>query len=447
MFTGATMQTATSIDLDPAAIGQGTTSYLYLAAVSVFDQYGIRLDQLDLATGTITPGQQFHDNELGAGGMFAFVWHFSDRAALGGEFRSAPAETFVANRDAVAYHTLGGGQRSYRAGVGASIRIINELYFGLSLSIFDATYLHLHYARDTALEAGHGAGGIDSDCNGSPCGVGNLAAQEHYDVNVNSSLFSTSNLVLNLGVLVELSHDIWLGVGYHAPPGLQVQTELRGTMDVLRAPRDGATLLHGAASVFLSQPASADAELRARLPGKLDLHVGARWEDLSRLSGYDVRGYGTTFFSASIPEWQLRPRGLHDPFSLWAGVEQVELDRQHDRVQFGARLGIETSSLRDSETSPLTIAPFSYTADVGAQGRIGPIRVQATYGIQYFPKVTVTDSGFDPRARIDCIASNYDYASAACTAVRNGYGIASADGTYDRLEHAARIALIYEFGP
>jgi hypothetical protein len=429
------MQAATSIDLDPAAIGQGTNSYAYAAAVAVLDQYGIKL----------APGDALRDNELSAGGMVAGVFHVGDRATLAAEFRSAPPETFVANRDALAYHTLGGGQRSYRFGVGASIRILNELYFGLSLSIFDATYLHLHYARDSALDAGHGPNGIDSDCDGSPCGIGNPAAQEHYDVNVNTSLFSTSNLVLNLGVLVELSHDVWLGVAYHAPPGLQVQSELGGTMDVLRAPRDGATLMHGAASVFLSQPASADAELRARLPAKLDLHVGARWEDLSRLAGYDVRGYGSTFAAAGIPEWQLRARGLHDPFSLWAGVEQVEVERDKDRVLFGARIGIETSSLRDSETTPLSIAPFSYTADVGAQLRLfDRFRIQATYGIQYFPKVTVTDSAFDPNARIDCIASNYDYASASCTAVRNGYGIASADGTYDRIEHAARIALIID---
>ncbi|MEO8554498.1 MAG: hypothetical protein ABI678_31195, partial [Kofleriaceae bacterium] len=435
VFTGATMQAATSIDLDPAAIGQGTSGYFYAAAVAVFDQYGIRLDQVDPGTGAITQGEPLHDNELGAGGMLALVGHVGDRATLAIDLRSVPAETFIANRTALAYHTLGGGQRTYRVGLGASIRILNELYFGVSLAS-DASYLHLHYARDAALDAGHGAGGIDSDCGGGPCGVGNPAAQEHYDVNVNSSLFSTSNLVLTLGVLVEVSRDIWLGVSYHAPPGLQVQSELRGTMDVLRAPRDGGTLLHGAASVFVSQPASADAELRARLPAKLDLHVGARWEDLSRLQAYDVRGYGSTFFAAGIPEWQLRPRDLHDPFSLWAGVEQVEIERDKDRLLFGARLGIETSSLRDSQTSPLSIAPFSYTADVGAQLHVGSFKIQATYGIQYFPQVTVTDSAFDPRTRIDCIASDYDYASAACTAARNGYGIASADGTYERIEHA-----------
>jgi hypothetical protein len=443
VFTGATMAAASSIDLNPAAIGPGQQSYLYLAATAVFDRYGVRLDHLDVDTGATTPGETIHDNELGAGGDFAGVWHFSDRAVLGFEFRSAPGETFIANRDELAYHTLGGGQRTYTAGIGTSIRLTDTIYFGLSLDSA-ATYLHLHYARDTALERGHGPGGIDSDCDGSPCGVGNPLAAEHYDVNVQTSLFSTSNLIANFGFLISLSKDVWFGISYHTPPGLETQTLLTGTMDVKLAPRDGGELLHGASSVFLTQPASADAELRARLPAQLDLHLAARWEDLSRFQAYDVRGYGSTFDAAQIPEWQLRPRGFHDPLSVWAGVEQVEVERDRDWLRFGARIGFETSSLRDELTSPATISPFSYTVDVGAQLHRGPVILQATYGLQYFPTVNVTDSAFDPRSRIACIASNYDYASAACTDVRNGYGIPTADGQYDRLEHAIRIALIYE---
>ncbi|MEO8845774.1 MAG: hypothetical protein ABI591_09195 [Kofleriaceae bacterium] len=444
VFTGATMAAASSIDLDPAAIGPGQQSYLYLAATAVIDRYGVRLDHLDVDSGAITPGDTVHDNELGAGGDFAYVWHLSDRAALGFEARSAPGETFIANRDTLAYHTLGGGQRTYTAGIGTSIRLTDTIYFGLSLDSA-ANYLRLHYARDTALERGHGPGGIDSDCGaGSACGVENPAAAEHYDVNVQTSLFSTSNLILNLGFLINLSKDVWLGISYHTPPGLQTQTRLTGTMDVRLAPRDGGAILHGASSVFLTQPASADLELRARLPAQLDLHVAARWEDLSRFQSYDVRGYGSTFDAAQLPEWQLRARGFHDPLSVWAGVEQVELVREDYQLLLGGRIGFETSSLPDDLTSPATISPFSYTADLGAQLRAGPVVLQATYGLQYFPTVNVTDSAFDPRSRIACIASNYDYSTAACTAVRNGYGIPSADGRYDRLEHAIRFALIMD---
>jgi len=450
VFTGATVATASSIDLNPAAIGPGSTDYIYAAASAVLDRYNVRLDSLDVASGAITPGTPIQDSELGLGGTAAIVYHLpGDRATLSGELGTVPSEKFITGQEALAYHTVGGGERTIRWGLGSSIRITDSFYFGLSLNS-DATYLHLHYARDTALANGHGPNGIDSDCGGAPCGLENPLAQERYDVNVRTSLFSTSNLVLNLGVLVELAPDMWLGVAYHTPPGLEVETELRGTMDVRAAPRDGGTLLHGASSVFMSQPASADAELRARLRAKLDLHVGLRWEDLSRLQAFDVRGYGSTFFAANIPEWQLRARGFHDPLSAWVGVEQVELDQDQDWLRFGARLGFETSSLPDEDTTPLTISPRSYTLDVGMQLRfkhvLPHVLFQAAYGLQYFPTVDVRNSAFDPRSTIACVASGYDYSTAACTAVRDGYGLPTADGRYDRLEQALRIALIYEFG-
>ncbi|MFT3700634.1 MAG: hypothetical protein QM831_46245 [Kofleriaceae bacterium] len=444
VFTGATMSSATSIDLNPAAIGPGTQTYLYIAAATVIDHYGIRLDQQNL-DGSITQGSHLDDYEIGPGGNAAIVLHVNDRATLGAEFRSAPGETFIANRTDLAFHTLGGGQRTYTLGVAASLRITNDIYFGVSLDA-GPTYLHLHYARDSALENGHGARGVDSDCGqGTPCGIANPQAEEHYDVNVGTRIFTTANLVLNAGLLIQVAHDVWFGIAFHAPPGLDVQTDLQGTMDVRLAPRDGGALLHGGADVFISQPSSADAELRARLPASLDLHVGARWEDLSRLQAYDVRGYGATLLTAGIPEWQLRVRGFHDPLAMWAGVEQVELRRGSDWLRVGARIGFETSSVRNSETTPITIAPFSYTADVGAQLRVGAFILQATYGVQYFPTVNVSDSAFDPRNRVSCIDSGYDYATPACTATRNGYGIPSADGQYDRLEHAIRVGLTFQF--
>jgi hypothetical protein len=444
VFTGATMQTESSIDLDPAAIGPGLTTELliYVTATSVIDHYTIMRDHLDLATGAVSPGTTIRDTELGPGGTFGLIWHFNDRATLGFEAKSPPAEVFISDRDSLGYHTLGGGQRTYSGGVGVSFKVSNDFYFGLSLAT-SATTLHLHYARDTALDNGHGPNGIDSDCGGSPCGVENPEASEHYDINVRSSYFSTSNLVVNIGIMLQLAKDMWLGIAYHSPPGLEVQTALTGSMDVRQAPRDGGVTLHGDSTVFLSQPASADAELRARVQPDLDLHVGLRWEDLSRLSSYDVRGYGSVFPSHAIPEWTLRPRGFHDPFSVWAGIEQPNAGQWWYRL--GARIGVETSSLPDEKTSPQSIAPRSYTADAGIEFKAGAVRFQLSYGIQYFPTVDVTNSAYDPRARITCIDSGYDYETAACAAVRDGYGIPTADGTYDRLEHAVRIGFVYEY--
>jgi hypothetical protein len=442
VFTGATMQSPTSIDLDPAAIGPGITDELYIGAMAVLDHYGVTLDHIDLATGALTPGPTVHDSELGPGGMIAYTWHLTEALTAGFELKSAPAEVFIKDRDPLAFHTLGGGQREYAFGIAGSYRIADYFYGGLGLSTITTT-LHLHYLRDTALEHGHGPNGVDSDCgNGAPCGLQNPLAAETYDVDVRSPYFSTSNFVVNLGVLLILSKDMWFGIAYHSPPGLEVQTALTGSMDVERAPRDGGGVLHGASTVFLSQPASADAEFRMRTQGALDLHVGLRWEDLSRLQSYDVRGYGSAFPSAGIPEWTERARGLHDPFSLWAGFEQSPKGQWWYR--FGARLGIETSSLEDDRTSPQSIAPRSYTTDVGIQFRSGPIVLQLSYGLQYFPTVNVGASAYDPRDRIACIESSYDYSTPACEAARGGYAIPTAAGTYDRIEQAFRVGLVYE---
>jgi long-subunit fatty acid transport protein len=438
VFTGATVSSAESIDLNPAAIGPGFLNAIYVGASAVVDHYAVRLDNLDPTSGAITPGDTVHDNELAPGGLLAAIIHLNDRATVGAELQTPPAESFIEGKNQLQYFTLGGSQRTYRAGIAASFRVTNEFYFGLSL-LTDTTYLHLHYAIDTALANGAGPNGITSSCGGSPCGVGNPLASEHFDVHVNSPIFSTANLVANIGVLISPYKDVWIGLAYHAPPGLAIQTELDGTMDVLQAPRDGTNLLHGASTVFISQPASADAELRARLPNQLDLHVGGRWEDLSRFANYDVRGYGSLFPMYNVPEWTLLPQAFHDSFAFWAGVEQAETGQL---ARFGARLGFETSSLEDEDTSPIAIAPRSYTADVGVQLRLAlGITLQATYGVQYFPTVDVTNSAFDPRAPIACAASDFDYATSACATTRNGFGIESADGSYQRWEHTFRVML------
>ncbi len=445
VFTGATAPSASSITLDPAALGLGTADEIYVATTSVLEQVGIGREHLDLGTGGLTNGARIDDTQLGPGGVVAFLWHPSNRLTLGVEARLPPPELFPKNHDELRYHTLGAGQRDYAATVGVSLRVTSSFYFGVSLT-HQNTSLRLRYARDTALEAGNGLGGIDSDCGGGvPCGVENPAATELYDVEVSTPAFATQNLKVTLGAVVQLAPDVWLGVGYHTPPGFDIQTALTGTMNVTRAPRDGGDLVRGGSTVYVSFPASIDAELRARLPRQLDLHVGGRWKDLSRMQAYDVRGYGSTFRNAGIPEWTLRARGLHDSFALWAGLEQNDTG---ETFRFGARLGIETSSLSDERTSPLTIAPTSYTFDIGAQARVArgsSWLFQLSYGLQLFPTVSVESSAYDPRQRLDCVDSGFDYATPGCAATRNGYAIPTADGEYSKIEHAVRAGFRYVF--
>jgi hypothetical protein len=437
VFTGATTWHATSLELNPAGLGLGIRNEIYLAALAAVDQYSV--DRSGASTA--------HESSsmISPGGTIAGVWHTGKdgEVTLAGSLDTAPAERFLEDKDSLRYHILGGYHRTFAGTIGTSVRISNSFYFGLSLSA-QKSYLVLRYARDTALEAGRDpARGVDSDCSGAPCGIENPAASETYSVDVNTDLFSASDVIAaNVGFVVGLAKDMWLGVAYHAPPGLAIQNELIGTMQVQRAPRDGGGTVTGASSVLLSQPARVDAELRARLPRELDLHVGFRWEDLSRLTTYDVRGFGSTFSSSGLPERMPRTRGFQDSFAVWGGVEQVE-SGQLSLV--GARIGVESSAVPDQKTTPWTIAPLSVLLDGGIQLRPAPqIVLQLTYGLQYFPSVHVGSSAFDPNARLQCFDSGFDYSTAACQAVREGYAIPSATGDYSRIEHAVRFGFRYE---
>jgi hypothetical protein len=442
VFTGATMPHPTSIGLDPAALGLGSVDQLYVAFTGVLDQRHVTLDH---GPDDASPGGQARTVEPGPGAMLAVIYHVAgDTLTLGAEAHTTPPETFPSGKTALAYHVAGGGERDWLASVAASYKVADILFVGASLS-HQNTFLRLQYTRDSALDSPEGPGA--ALCGGAPCGIGNPAAAQRWDVDVRSPILSTSNLKVNVGVLVQIVHDVWLGIGYHTPPGFGVETELTGHVAIQKAPRDSAgpddPPLREQSVVDIQLPASADAELRARLPAGLDLHVGGRWEDLSRLAAYDVRAYSSTAVANGIPEWTERPRGMHDAFAGWAGVEQV--DRGQSWL-LGARGGFETSSLSAARTSPLTIAPASVTLDVGAQLRVSRgLIAQLSYGLQYFPTVQVTRSDFGPGSRVACMASNYDYATAACAATRNGYAIASAAGAYDRIEHAVRLGLRYDF--
>jgi hypothetical protein len=438
VFTGAATSNPTSIVLNPAAIGPGTFDVLYFAFAGTLDRTQIRSDNLDINTGDITPGGIVSTTGLGPAGSIAYVNHIGDRGTFGFQAYTPPPESFPNDLEQLRYHTLGKGQRNLVFTVAGSVRIGSSLYFGASVS-HENRFLHLKYARDTALDAG-----LDADCGGAPCGLGNPLASERYDVRVRSDVLATANFKVNVGVLARIRRNIWLGIAYHTPPGFDIQSTLKGSMDVVRAPRDGGTLVSGSSTVYVHFPASLDLGLRAQLPRDLDLVVGGRWEDLSRLQAYDVRGYGSTFRANGIPEWTERPRGFQDAFALWAGLEQS--DYGGDGFLFGGRIGIETSAVPDRLTSPLTISPTSLTIDTGVQQRVTRNwRMQLSFGAQVFPTVEVRNSGYDPRFQLECAASGHDYDTAACAAVRNGFGLPTAAGEYRRIHASMRFGVHYEF--
>ncbi len=426
VFTGATLPSTTSLTLNPAAIGLARTWELYLAATSVLEQWDIERAN----------GEQGSDTQLGPGGTIAGFFPPGRISTLGLELRLPPPELFPDDL-ATRYHSLGGYQRNVIVTGGFSLKVASSFYFGVSVS-HDVTLLKLRYARDTALDKG-----VDIDCDGSPCGFENPAAQETYDVKVRSDKVSADNTKVNLGILLRLATDVWLGLTYHNTPGFGIQTQLEGRMQYTQAPRDGGESVRGRSTVLVSYPASVDGELRARILPELDLHIGGRWEDLSRMQSYDVRGYGSSFQGLGVPEWIVRPRGFRDSFAAWGGVEQVELNFDK-RFRFGGRIGFETPALKPSRTSPTNLASTSATLDAGVQLRIAPnISLQLSYGVQLFSKVDVDDSAYGGQFAIDCIDSGFDYTTRGCSALREGYAIPTGAGSYSRIQHALRIGFRY----
>src|SRR3954452_3318337 len=76
VFTGATMPHATSIGLDPAALGLGELDEVYVAITGVIDQLHIdlaRFQSQDLQS----PAARVRDVELSPGAMLAFIYHLA----------------------------------------------------------------------------------------------------------------------------------------------------------------------------------------------------------------------------------------------------------------------------------------------------------------------------------------------------------------------------------
>src|SRR5689334_1035782 len=94
VFTGATMPHATSISLDPAAIGLGAFDEVYVAFAGVLDQLHIDLQKVDLS-GARAPAPRVRDVESSPAAQLAFIYHLAGEAVtLGFEARTTPRESF-----------------------------------------------------------------------------------------------------------------------------------------------------------------------------------------------------------------------------------------------------------------------------------------------------------------------------------------------------------------
>lgn len=448
VFTGAASTHPTSLHINPGTLGLETGLRVYLASTFTIDQEQVDR-QLEDADGQLSEGPSVSELRASPGLELIVTWLPSERIAVGMGLRSAPAERFMSGTG-LDSHSRGGGQRDYDFTFAGTFRVTSRFYVGTALSLSSAllpdavrdslrlrSSLRLAFSRDTAAAAG--SAGLASSCGDGPCGLGNPAAIERYDVDVTPSALLSSLL---LGIVVRLGSETFVGITYHTPPGFSVQSSLDGEVDLTRAPRDGGDTVTGQATVDISYPASVEAAVRTPLPLGLLGIAGVRWEDTSRLAEYDVRVHGARLAAVGAPEWIRRARGLRDAVAVWAGAEQTD----RELWRFGARLGYERGSVPHDRLAPGNNFSDSITADLGVQWRGRGTRwaLQLGYGVAYFLPVSVRDSAYSARNQVACADSGYDFASAECRAARSGYGIESAAGDYHRWQHAFRLGLRYE---
>src|SRR5688572_15940989 len=86
VFTGATLPTPQSITLNPAAVGLGKTSEVYIGLAAVLEQFGIDRKLIE-EDGTLVDGPDVKDVQSGAGVTLAGVWHPGSITTLGAEAR------------------------------------------------------------------------------------------------------------------------------------------------------------------------------------------------------------------------------------------------------------------------------------------------------------------------------------------------------------------------
>jgi long-subunit fatty acid transport protein len=440
VFTGAVSPHPSSLIGNIAAMSMGPQGlHLWLGGVISLDQYWITPRAVDPASGAQTDLPPLRSSTWSPGGTFA-IYGVHNAFTLGATIDLPPAERYIAGRQALRYQTLGGQHRENTwVAVGGALRLVGGFYVGGSASYVEST-TDLEFARDTALEAGQA--GIDADCGGAPCGLGNPLADEVYQLHVSTGpTKAQTKIAFTMGIAWRITDRIIVGAVYHEPQGFNASLSSSGTAEVTRAVIAGGGTVTGDAVIGHVPPQTLEVGARIRSWPRLDTVLGARWLNLSRYQEYDVRMFGREL--TGIPPWYPRPRGYRDVIEAWGGVEQVD-DGQP--LIGGVRLGLQSGAVSHDKISAMQVEGWSATADVGLQWRIRPgLVLEGDYGAQYYPQQDVTQSAYDPLARLACVASGYDYSTAACQTVRDGYGTDTAAGVYRRLEHVFHLGLRYDF--
>jgi hypothetical protein len=447
VFTGATLPHPSSVEQNPATLPLGQPgSHVYVSGGGTLAALSVDRRQIDVSTGALGDGPSADAVTTSPLGSVAY-WTASRKQAFGLTLDVGPGDVWATTDDdpaadaAMRWASTGGRYRPTKLAASYARGLTPSIFFGFALS-YTRTRIHYGFDRDTALAAGRD--GLAADCGGAACGLENPLAAEHIEFDaVPGSALALSNFSVTAGAVIEVAPRFWLAASYRRAPSVDASLELVGAARIVQAERDGGATLDGLASVFIRLPSSIELGLRGPITQRLELITGASWRDLSQLDAFDLRLYGRAFEDAGAPEWIRRPRGYRDPVRMWAGVEQIDFGQ---RLLGGVRLSLATPSVDAAHMTASTIEGWSIGASVGGQLRLAPgLSMQLTYVGRWFPTTTVAASAYNPIDQLNCADSGYDFSTAACQAVREGYAQPTAAGSYGKHDHSARLGLRYDW--
>ncbi len=443
VFTGPTQAHATAIHYNPAAMLLDPGTHLYASGNVSLDRYGI--DRADIGfSGEPGDGTSFDTLTPQVITPSGFVGVYSDfngqRGALGFAAYTSIAQRFISDEQDLRYHTLGGHNYDFTTTLAGSLRANDWLTVGFGISFSPYSTFELGFAHDSALAGG--TEGLQSDCNGSPCGAENPAASETYRIEADP-LFT--NFAFSAGFIIRGPRDWIIGGGYESPPssGLGLRdrkVEVSGQVSAQLSPRDTGMPLSGQARVTYKLPQRWQLGARGPVLPDYDFVGTIAWYQLGRHESYDVRMFGGDLVDAGVPDVFPRFRGFNDVFALDAGLE----GRTARPLRLGGRVRIETAAVDATRISAKQVEGFNVTIAGGAELRLrDSFALTAGYALSWYPPVTADPSAFDPGVQVACVDDNFPLDE--CAAAADGLGIPTAAGEYRRMRHTFTTGLRYDW--
>jgi long-subunit fatty acid transport protein len=465
-FTGPTSGNLAAVYWNPAALGL-VRGFQIMAAgtarLSTIDVQRAPIDSMLTSGGTLTPGNATAHDFAGPS-LFGPRSYLAVSSDLGGDRFTLAFATYMpwveqvsypisgAGDEPTRYHALKVDLRNLALVPALAIRFGNELRMGLAPGFMFSTG-QLSFAQDLALDGGRA--GLDSDCNGSPCGVENPQAAARFDVNSGHGLGDAKFSVTLGGGIYYRRRSLEIGLAYQSRPlgGARSGVEVAGQRSsATLPPRDngggpltcagGQTTRCVFGDLSYRLPDVFIAGATWRLSPGLELSAMVRWLWMHVHDRIDVRLFGPELDTHALPEHIVLYRGFQDVWDVRGRVSYW----WREQIRIGAALRFETRAVPHDAVNPAAVDAVKLQPMAMIEIRIARrLWLSGGYGITFMPSVNVTNSVFQPELARACFDSGGDLSTEACQARQAGRARPSAAGRYTATRQEFGVTLTARF--